>query len=324
MNPIFRKIYKKIKQYDEIVIARHIGPDPDAVASQIALRDSIRLTFPKKKVYAVGTGVSKFKSYGLLDKIDEETLNNPLLIVLDLPNLSRVDGVDPNKYKDIIKIDHHPFETKMGEVEWVDEKASSTCQMIIELLLETKLKINQKIAENLFLGAVSDSDRFLLTNTTIKTLELITRLVKQTNIDFPYLYQHLYERPLSEVKFFGYLASNIIVTENGFAYIKINEEIIKEYGVDSATASNMVNDFNFIKEIIAWMFITHDEKNNIYKINIRSRGPVINKIATNFNGGGHKFASGIRTTDERELENIINAFDEVCKQYNIEQNENVD
>ena len=42
------KIYKLISKYDNIVIARHVGPDPDAVASQIALRDSIKLTFPKK------------------------------------------------------------------------------------------------------------------------------------------------------------------------------------------------------------------------------------------------------------------------------------
>ena len=42
---VYKKIYKLIKKYDEIVIARHIGPDPDAIASQIALRDSIKLTF---------------------------------------------------------------------------------------------------------------------------------------------------------------------------------------------------------------------------------------------------------------------------------------
>ena len=72
-NSKFKNIYRKIKQYNTIVIARHASPDPDAVASQIALRDSIRLTFPKKNVYAVGVSVAKFKMYGTLDKIDETT-----------------------------------------------------------------------------------------------------------------------------------------------------------------------------------------------------------------------------------------------------------
>ena len=57
---MFQKIYKTIKKYNTIVIARHIGVDPDALASQLALKESILLTFPKKKVYAVGNGSVKF------------------------------------------------------------------------------------------------------------------------------------------------------------------------------------------------------------------------------------------------------------------------
>ena len=50
---MYKEIYKYIKKYNNIVIARHIGVDPDAMASQIALRDSIKLTFPEKNVYAM-------------------------------------------------------------------------------------------------------------------------------------------------------------------------------------------------------------------------------------------------------------------------------
>ena len=48
---MYKKIFKEIKKYDTIVIARHVGVDPDAMASQIALRDSIKLTFPEKKSF---------------------------------------------------------------------------------------------------------------------------------------------------------------------------------------------------------------------------------------------------------------------------------
>lgn len=315
-NSKFKNIYRKIKQYNTIVIARHTSPDPDAVASQIALRDAIKLTFPKKNVYAVGVSVAKFKTYGVLDKIDETTFKeDALLIALDVPNISRIDGVDPNVFKEIFKIDHHPSDETFGECDWKDETSSSTCQMIIELLLDTGMKFDRKIAENLFMGVVSDSDRFLISYTTSKTFKLIAELIDKSQIDFTKLYSNLYERPYSEIKFHGYLSDNLNITENGFAYLIITPEILKEYNVDSATPSNMINDFSNIKGVYVWMFATYDERNEIYKVNIRSKGPVINDTAAMYGGGGHKYASGARIREKSEIDKLIKSLDEECIQY---------
>ena len=318
INPVIKKIYKKIKKYNTIVIARHIGPDPDAVCSQIALRDTIKATFPSKNVYAVGMSVSRFKSFGTLDKINEEELDNPLLIVLDVPNISRIDGITFSRYKEVIKIDHHPYEDKMGDTELVDTTSCSVAQLIGELVLNTRLKLTKEVAENIFLGIVSDSDRFLLQYTTAKTFKIVNQIIEKTNLDFTNLYVRLYERPLNEIRFQGYLAQNLITTENGFAYIKITTDDIKNFGVDSSTASNMINNFNYIKEIKVWTFITYDQKSTIYKVNIRSRNVIINDIAAKYHGGGHKFASGVRTTSEVDIDNLIKDLDERCLEVNHE------
>ena len=308
---VFKKIYRKIKEYNTIVVARHLGPDPDAVTTEIALRDSIKATFPKKKVYAVGASVSRFKVFGKLDKINENEIEDALLIVVDVPNISRIDGVTFTKYKEVIKIDHHPYEDAMGHIELVDTTSCSAAQLVAELILNTNLKMTKEVAENLFLGIVSDSDRFLLSYTSVKTFEIVNKILKNSNIDFYKSYNKLYERPLNEIRFQGFIAMNLVVTENGLAYIKISAEDVKKYNVDSSTASNMVNNFNFIKGVKVWLFITEDEKNNVYKINIRSRGPVINKIATKYNGGGHQFASGIRTPDREDIDKLIADLDEI-------------
>ncbi|MBO4245265.1 MAG: bifunctional oligoribonuclease/PAP phosphatase NrnA [Bacilli bacterium] len=317
---LIKKIIKQIKSHNDIVIARHISPDPDAICSQLALRDSIRKTFPHKNVYAVGATVSKFKKFGQLDKIDETKLNNPLLIVLDLPNILRIDGVDFVSYKDVIKIDHHPFEEKMGEIEVVDEKACSTCELIGDLIINSKMVLDEEVAKNIFLGIVSDSDRFLLSYTRKEVFKLVYEMVKKTNLDFQNLYPMLYERPLAEVKFHGYLAENIKLTEHGLGYLIIDMDVLKKYGVDSATPSNMINDFNYIKELLVWVFVTYDERNELYKFNIRSRGPIVNEVAAKYNGGGHKFACGIKTTDKREIENVLKDLDKVCKKFKEENN----
>ena len=312
------KIYKLISKYDNIVIARHIGPDPDAVASEIALRDSIKLSFPKKNVYAVGASVSRFKSYGHLDKIDESTLENPLLIVVDVPNIYRIDGVDFNNFKEVIKIDHHPYEDKMGNIEIVDTTAASASEIVARLIFKTKLKMDKSIANNLFIGMVADSDRFLLSTTSSNTFIVASKLIKDYNLDLKELYNTLYERPINEFKFQAYLALNMTITENGFAYIKITNEMIKEFNVDSGTASNMVNNFNYIKEVKAWAFASYDERQELYKINIRSRGPIINEIASKYNGGGHPLASGARVKDPDDIDKLFQDLDNACKMFNQE------
>ncbi len=324
INNVIKKIYRKIKEYDQIVIARHVGPDPDAIASEIALRDSIKLTFPNKETVAIGLGVSKFKYYGILDKIDNERFKNCLLIVLDVPNLHRVDGISGLEYKEILKIDHHPAEDIKGPVDWTDDTSCSTCQMIAELIMNSPLKLDSKIAGNLYLGIVSDSDRFLLSYTTPKTFRVVSELLEKSKIEFTSLYTYLYERNINEVKFQGYLANNMIVTENGLGYMVIPHEIIKEFEVDLATPSNLINSFNFIKEVVAWTFITEDAKNKGYKVSIRSRGPIVNTTAAKYNGGGHKYASGARLHSEEEINNFIKDLDTLCEEYKRASISNID
>ena len=312
---LLKNIYKEIKKYDEIVIARHIGPDPDAICSQIALRDSIKETFPNKKVYAVGAGVAKFKKFGNLNKVNYAELHNPLLVVLDVPNLYRVDGIEDLKYTSILKIDHHPKEDIIGNVDWTDTEKSSTCQMVAELVLYTKLKLTKKVAENLFLGMVSDSERFSLKNTTYETLDTAKELIRLSKIDFTSLYDILYTRPLGEHKFMAYITNNLVVDENKFGYIIINDETLKEFNVDVATPSNLINNYNFIEELLVWTFITEDVKNNQYKVSIRSRGPIINNIASKYHGGGHKYASGAKAMNQEEIQNLIRDLSKVCQDY---------
>jgi phosphoesterase RecJ-like protein len=312
---IYRRIFKIIKKYDTIVLARHISPDPDAIASQIALRDSIRETFPNKKVYAVGAGVNKFKYLGNLDRIDSKELHEVLLIVLDVPNFCRVDGIEDLDYKAILKIDHHPVEDIVGDVDYTEVDRSSTCEMIAELIMNTNLVLTKSIAQALYIGIISDSERFLLSNTSVNTLRITTELLETSKIDFISLHDLLYERSIVEDKFRAYLTNNLEITENKFGFIFVTNDVLKEYGVEATTVSSQVNNFYHLKELLCWMFVVYDERNEIYKANIRSCGPVINEVTAKFGGGGHKFASGCRTKEYETIEDLAKNLDEVCKEY---------
>ena len=113
----------------------------------------------------------------------------------------------------------------------------------------------------------------------------------------------------------GYIANNMTVTEHGFAYIKLDEEILNEYGADAGTAGNMVNNFNYIEGVYAWALFSFDKTAGNIRGSIRSRGPVVNTVAANFGGGGHIYASGVRLSNFDDVDKLVDALDEACEKY---------
>ena len=310
-----KKIYNEIKKHDLIYIVRHIGPDPDAVSSQIALRDAIKLTFPNKSVYAFGAGVSKFKYIGQLDKSMDYDYEKALVITLDIPNKPRIDGLNVDKFSHVIKMDHHPYVEDFGGIEYIDTECCSTTEILLDLFNNTKFKVNSNIARNLLVGIISDSNRFLFNPVNENVFFKVGDLIKKYKLNLQSIYEDIYIRPMSEVRLMGYIASNLKVTKNKFAYIILENDIVSSFNADASSASNMVNDFSNIDEFVVWLFVTYDVKNEIFKINIRSRGPVINELAAKYNGGGHIYSSGARVKTKEELDNLIIDYDNLCKEY---------
>ena len=253
---------------------------------------------------------------GKMDKLDEDEAKDSLLIVCDTPNTPRIDGIDDTKkFKYVIKIDHHPEVDHFEDIKWVDVKASSVCQMLIELAYETRFKMNKAAAEKFYMGLVSDTNRFLYEYTTPKTFDLVSRLIKDYKIDIVSLYNNLYQRPLIDVRFQGYVAQNMKVSESGLAYIYIDDKTIQKFGGDTGLSGNVIGSFNNINEILVWVIFTEDKKQGVIKVNARSRGPIINESLEKFGGGGHALASGARLKTEDEIEKVLEELEKLCKGY---------
>ena len=311
---IYKQIYKKIKKANMIIIARHVGPDPDALGSTLGLKQVIIDNFPDKKVYVIGSPAAKFRYIGELDKLPEN-FDDALLIVTDTPDHKRVDGLDPRRIKNSIKIDHHPYVETMCELEWIDDKASSASQMVLELAFNTSLKITKEAGEKLYIGLVADTNRFMFSYSNSKTFAIVSRLLKETDIDITEIYNKLYLRPYKEIKFQGYMAEHYQITSNKVGYLIVHDETLKDYNVDAATPGNMINSFNHINEMLVWVTATEDKDLGTYRVSIRSRGPIINEVAASHGGGGHIYASGTRLKNEEEIMSLVQDLDEVSKEY---------
>src|SRR3982751_3649641 len=134
------KILQSIKEYETIIIHRHVRPDPDAYGSQGGLAEVLKASFPEKTIYTVGKEEKTLHFLRRIDHITDDAYNGSLVIVCDTANEARIDD---SRYKlgdKLIKIDHHPNVDQYGDLFWVDTNASSTSEMIYELYLHGKDK----------------------------------------------------------------------------------------------------------------------------------------------------------------------------------------
>ena len=103
---MFITILNKIKEYNRIIIHRHVRPDGDCMGSQMGLKYLLKNTFPEKEVYAVGDELPEYlKELGEVDIIPDGYYQDALVIVVDTANESRICDARWQTGKYIIKIE---------------------------------------------------------------------------------------------------------------------------------------------------------------------------------------------------------------------------
>jgi len=297
------EIINMIRQFDTIIIHRHVRPDPDAYGSQCGLAEIIKSSFPQKQVFVVGENEQSLTFLREMDNIPDELYQDALAIICDTANKERICD---NRYmlaKTIIKIDHHPNEDPYGDLLWVDTTASSTSEMIYELYLygkDTELVLTDEAARYIFAGIVGDTGRFLFPSTNSRTFTYAGELIKY-NFSFPDLYEGLYTRKEKVTRLSGYVLQNYNISKNGVASMIVTKDVLDRYGVNATEAAQLVSILGDIEGIVCWAFFV--EEADQIRVRLRSKGPIINKVAQKYKGGGHPLAAGasIYSWDEVDL-----------------------
>ncbi|MFG6119074.1 MULTISPECIES: DHH family phosphoesterase [Thalassobacillus] len=313
-----KEIFQKIKDYEKIIIHRHVRPDPDALGSTGGLKEIIRASFPDKEVLLAGEEDPSLNFLIRMDEVSDDDYNHALVLVCDTANEARVDDQRYTKGKEVIKIDHHPNVDKYGDIQWVDTDASSTSELVYEFYLEMKTegaRLTEEGARLLYAGIVGDTGRFLFPSTTPKTLKYAADLVEYS-FDRPSLYDGMYTTRMNIVRLKGYILQHFTVSSSGLSTIRITKEIMEEYGVSVLETSQLVGILGDVEGVLSWAFFV--EEDEVIRVRLRSRGPVINGVAANFNGGGHPMAAGASAHSWEETEAIAAELEEVCRKYKLE------
>lgn len=314
---IKKSILTKIKEYDKIVISRHIRPDGDAVGSTKGLKRILELTYPNKEILLINEDYCDYVAFlGTEDEqISDEYYKDALQIVIDTGTIDRVSNKKITLAKEIIKIDHHVDNLPYGDISWVEDFRSSACEMIVDFYetFKDELKLDKEAALDLYTGMVTDSGRFRYSETNGDTLRLAAVLL-DTGIDTQTLYARLYLEDFDYLKFQSYVFGKMQMTDNGVAYLYVDDAMQKKFNLTNEQASNTVSLISEIKGCIIWIAFI-DNPDGTIRVRLRSRFVTINKLAEKYNGGGHACASGATVHSAEEMQALLKDADDIIKEY---------
>ncbi len=303
-----KHIYQKIKEYQTIIIHGHKRPDGDCYGAQFGLKNIIQNTYPEKNVYVVGQTSDYVDFVGKVDIISDDLYNGALSIVVDTATEERISDERYKLGKEIIKIDHHIPIDQYGDYQWVDTNFPSCAQMIAYFATTFNMPITKEGAIAMYTGILTDTGRFKYRGVSRLTHELAGMLL-DNGADVEEIDAHLSKESLDVIRYKGYVYQNFI-TDNGFIYVKVKNDILKQYHLTQEEAASVVNTLGGIEGYPVWAIFLEQENGEI-RVRLRSNGPDIDQVANQFRGGGHAKASGATLLSWDELEPFIKAVKEV-------------
>lgn len=317
-HEIMQQILNKIKEYQRILIFRHFRPDGDAVGSTKGLQEILRSTYPEKEIYLVNDDYADYLQFlGPEDgEIADELFADALAIVLDTSTTERISSKKFSLCKEIVKIDHHIDNAPYGDLSWVEEDASSACELVVKFYdtFRDELVLNRQAASYLYTGMVTDSGRFRFREVTGDTLRYAAILLDQ-KVDTEVLFANLYLEEFDNLKFKAYVYENMKITENGVAYLHVDKAMQEKFNLSQEDASASVSYMEGIKGCLCWIAFIDNADEESRRVRLRSRFVSINTVAEHYHGGGHACASGATVYNDEEMMALIAEADATIKEY---------
>lgn len=294
------KLNQELSGAKSVAITGHIRPDGDCIGSCTALYQYLmecreELGIEKVDIYLETFG----QEYNIISATDiiRHTFDNDyaydVLITLDC---SSIDRLGPsiryfNSAKRTVCIDHHITNDNFADVNHVVANASSTCEVIYELMDDNR--ITKEIARSLYLGIVHDTGVFRHTSTSGRTMEIAASLIRK-GIDFTRIIDETFtQKTYAQMQIMGRaLLESILLLDGRIVASSVSLDTMNFYQVTHSDLDGIVDQLRMTKATEVAIFIYETEIGD-YKVSLRSNGVVnVSKIAHFFGGGGHVQAAG--------------------------------
>ena len=290
-----------IRDRDDFVISVHENPDGDALGSLLALKLSLDQIGKRSTMFLIGSAPIPFE-YRFMDLDDlvrgdpGELLGRPL-IALDAASEARL-GSDQRLLTEapfVANIDHHHDNSRFGSVNLVVAEASSTSEVLRDVLAELKVRLTPEIAEALYLALVTDTGRFQYANTSPRTLRLAAELL-EAGADAHRIFQHVYETiELSKLKLLARALEHVEVYEGGrlvISYLELND--FEQTGASSGASEGVIDSLRAVAGVEMAALIQEPPERDGRRVSLRSSRDRldVSEVARAAGGGGHRQAAG--------------------------------
>ena len=293
MNDIQAAIKDRLQGARCVLITSHIRPDGDAIGSVLAL--GLALEDAGKQVSMVlADGVpANFRHLPGSERIQTAAQGDfDLTVTVDCSDLKRVgNALDGRRAPDIV-IDHHVTADAFGTLNLVDPEAVATASVLARCMPGWGLKITPPIAASLMTGLVTDTLGFRTANTTPEALRQAADLL-ELGVDMSALYfRSLVRRTFPAARYWG-AGLTSLQRSDGIVWATLTLEARQASGYTGNDDADLINVVSSIDDAdAALMFVEQSAEKT--KVSWRGLRPNVDvsKIARQFNGGGHKAASG--------------------------------
>ena len=289
-------IADEVKDAGTIGISGHVRPDGDCVGSVMGLYLYLKKVYPKKQIdIYLEQPAEIFNCIQNIDKICSDFSTNmeyDAFFALDC-NSERLGDVEPIFKRAVkkINIDHHISNNGCGDLNFLEPERSSTSELLYELMDNSK--IDEEIAKALYIGIIHDTGVFQYSNTSPRTLEIASELIK-FGFNFPKLISEtFYEKTYLQSQIMGRAILESIRFMDGKCIVsKVSKKTMDFYMAGPKDLDGIVNQLMIVKGIECAIFM-YETKPMEYKVSMRSGGNVdVSEIAVKFGGGGHVRAAG--------------------------------
>lgn len=316
----FIELKKIIEENNSFLLTTHVNPDADALGSELAFYSVLKKLGKQVKIVnhsATPYNLEFMDEANLIEKFDPEshkTLFNEfdVCVVLDLNNASRTVRMESSirGFKGIkVCIDHHQDPEEIFDLIVGGTDYSATGEILYKFIKETKLvELDGFISNQIYVAIMTDTGSFRFERTTPEVHQIASELIS-LGVNPTLVYDKVYNQfNFGRVRLLGEALSTIEMDEtNKIAYMIVTKEMLEANNTSEADVDGFVNYCLTISSVeIGILF--YELKDGI-KISFRSKGEIaVNKLASEFNGGGHRNASGSRlfnTTIEEVKEKVI-------------------